>query len=862
DSPGTKRLIAYVTPRLDETSLQEQVEQWQTLSDETYRERSANLDPTLNFVGWNSSYDGLPLPEPAIRELVEHTASRILALRPRRMLEIGCGTGMLLFRIAPHCAEYWASDFSGEALRYLGQQLDRLEQNLDHVRLLHQAADRFDNLESGSFDVVAINSVVQYFPSIEYLVQVLAGAVRVTRPGGRIFIGDVRNHDLLEVFHTLVQWHRAPGSAALRQLRQRIQKHQAQEEELVVAPGFFHALQQHLPRIGHVEMQLKRGRFHNEFTQFRYDVVLHIERQPAQHDASVALDWSSQQLTLSAIRQLLSETQPDRLMITSVPNPRLAFPTRLLEAVAGALDATTVGELRDSLQDDEHTGVEPEDLWALEQGLPYTIKVMWSEDRANTFDLLCERRAQEQIQNIMSNELPARERFQPWSSFANQPRPRKTNQQLVPELRRIAQERLPAHMVPSVFMLLDEMPHTINGKIDRAALPAPELTRPEISGAFVAPRDTIELQLVQLWEEVLQLRPVGISDNFFDLGGHSLLAVRLLSEIHELFGQELPLSTLSYDPTIESLAIHLRQPRRSGARSPLVRIQRGGTKRPLFCIHPVGGSVLSYADLSRLLSPEQPIYGLSIDTIDDLPTNHSVETLATRYIAEMRRVEPEGPYLLAGWSFGGLVAFEIARQLQAAGQQIALLAMLDTWAPLPGNVMADYTDDITPFTFFAKDLERRFVQRLPVLPDSALRHLDPEARLRYLLKLTQIVMGLSAEYETEQIQRQLAIYQANLHAAASYCPQGIYADRIIVFQAEERFSTNPPMPSLGWNQLAAQPVEVLNIPGNHLTMFSEPQLAVLAERLQQCLDQVHAGMAGCSAGTAQIHINSTQTTQR
>ncbi|MBV9790456.1 MAG: amino acid adenylation domain-containing protein, partial [Chloroflexi bacterium] len=523
DAPGTKRLVAYVTQRLDATSSEEQVEQWQTLSDETYRERSANLDPTLNFVGWNSSYDGLPLPEPAIRELVEHTAERILALKPRRMLEIGCGTGMLLFRIAPHCEEYWASDFSGEALRYLGQQLDRLEQNLEHVKLLHQAADRFDTLKPGSFDVVAINSVAQYFPSIEYLVQVLAGAVRVTKPGGRIFIGDVRNYDLLETFHALVQWHRAPSSAALHQLRQRIHKHQAQEEELVVAPDFFHTLQQHLPRIGHVEMQIKRGRFHNEFTQFRYDVVLHIESAPPPHAETATLDWSSQQLSIGRIEQILHEKQIDRLVVTGVPNPRLALPLQLLALLDSTPDTATVGELRAALEAEAaRTGIEPEDLWALEQRLPYALGVMWSDSaQPATFDLVCERRATEQTPYFMSIQEPARERFQTWSKFANQPKPRQTNQQLVPELRRMAQERLPAHMVPSIVVLLDEMPHTVNGKIDRAALPAPELTRPELSGTFVAPRDTIELQLVQLWEEVLQLRPIGITDNFFDLGGHS-----------------------------------------------------------------------------------------------------------------------------------------------------------------------------------------------------------------------------------------------------------------------------------------------------------------------------------------------------
>ena len=230
-----------------------------------------------------------------------------------------------------------------------------------------------------------------------------------------------------------------------------------------------------------------------------------------------------------------------------------------------------------------------------------------------------------------------------------------------PDLRRFLQQRLPDALLPTTFVRLDALPRTPVGKLDQAALvSAPQRVGPGHADTYVAPRDLWELRLARLWEELLDVHPVGVTDNFFDLGGHSLLAVRLQLRVQEEFGPELPLAILFQESTIEALARRLRGPAPAAAWSPLVPIQVGGGEPP-FCVHPVGGHVGCYAPLARHLGSDQPFYGLQAAGLEgDQEPGDEVEAMAARYLAAVRAVQPHGPYRLGGWSFGGLVAFAMA----------------------------------------------------------------------------------------------------------------------------------------------------------------------------------------------------------
>ncbi|HEY0735912.1 MAG TPA: amino acid adenylation domain-containing protein, partial [Herpetosiphonaceae bacterium] len=395
-------------------------------------------------------------------------------------------------------------------------------------------------------------------------------------------------------------------------------------------------------------------------------------------------------------------------------------------------------------------------------------------------------------------------------------------------LREFLAQRLPDYMVPSAFVLLERWPLTPSGKIDRRALPAPDGSASGPSDTFVAPRDTLELRLARIWEELLGVQPVGIRDNFFALGGHSLLVVRLMAQIQTQLGQKLPLATLFQEPTVEHLARTVRQYDPQPLDTPLIALQPSGNQPPFFCMHAAGGSVLSYLELARLLGPDQPFYAFQAAGLDgEQPPHTQVETIAAAYLSALRAAQPHGPYRLGGWSFGGLVAYEMAHQLTAQGEEVALLALIDTWAPR--DEAAPAVDPTTLLRWFAIDLGRTVGADLAGSVD-VLSALPPEQQLAYVLDQARASGALPPDLGERELRAYLDVFTASLRAMQDYRPRP-YAGRVTLFRAGDR-PLDAAGATLGWDALAAAGISLRVIPGDHYTIVRQPHVAALAEQLR------------------------------
>ncbi|MFF7262582.1 amino acid adenylation domain-containing protein [Streptomyces sp. NPDC008159] len=563
-APGTRRLVGYVVPaELDpgvrESVEREQIGEWQEIYSAEYTEIGTALF-TEDFAGWDSSYDGAPIPLDHMREWREATVERIRELGPRRILEIGVGSGLLLSRLAPDAEAYWATDFAAPVIRKLGEDLKADPELARKVELRCLPAEVTDGLPTGVFDTVVINSVVQYFPSLDHLRKVIRGAMALLAPGGALFLGDVRDLRQARVFQTGIQLARAGADADPDALRRAVDRGLALEKELLVDPDWFTTLGVD------VELRTKAGRHHNELTRYRYDVVLRAEEPPTGGgglrlgDAPVH-EWAGPSVLVAHLegRELLR--------VRRIPDARTAGDLRATRALdagrtpGAAAGAGAVGTGAAS------AGVEPEDVRALGAAHGYRVLTTWSDEPGFYDAVLVRGTAPTRTTGLY---LPRPERG--GAPYANTPTATRGNGALVRRLRDDLGRRLPGYMVPAAFVVLPRLPMNDNGKLDVRALPDAEPAVALSQGR--GPRTPVEEVLCRLFAEVLGLPRTGAEDNFFDLGGHSLLATRLISRARTELGAELAIRDLFEAPTPEALAL------RAGTGRPVRPALRPVPERP------------------------------------------------------------------------------------------------------------------------------------------------------------------------------------------------------------------------------------------------------------------------------------------
>jgi amino acid adenylation domain-containing protein len=846
---GDRQLIACVVPRSrdldsDESSeTPKRVLEWKSIYEELYRQPSQGPDGTFSLIGWNSSYTGLPILEEQMRESVDCTVARIFSLQPRTVLEIGCGAGLLIFRIAPKCAEYSATDFSSSAISYVQQQVTR--HNLSNVKLMNRPADDFNGLTAGSFDLIILNSVVQYFPDITYLLRVLKGAVKLVKAGGHIFIGDVRSLPLLETFHTSVELTRASASVPMDKLRRNVQRRLLKEEECVIDPAFFTAAHQHIPEITATEVQLKRGRSHNELTKFRYDVVLQVggNLDPAKIDW---LNWHEQFQDLSALELLLEKGRPEQLGIRGVSNARLQSDWKAAELFRQTDSSVPLGELKRVLEDHDFSSQEPEDFWSLGERLGYGVSVGWSGNKTPAvFDVLLRKmngRAKSfSFGSFLATPMEA-SFVRPLRTYTNNPMRGIVARELTQQLRQRLEEKLPNYMVPAVFSIIDRLPLLPSGKVDRRALQEVDTEDTVRAETFIAPRDSFELGLARIWEETLNIQQISIRDSFFDLGGHSLLAVRVIGRVQKTFGQTLPLATLFAQPTIEQIAVLLRRGFDVAELSPLVALRETGTFTSLFLVHPAGGGVMPYYELARRFGSDRRLYGLQFQGFETRKGSvTTVEEMATHYIHAIQKTQANGPYLLGGWSLGGVIAFEMAKQLQARGYSIPLVLILDMRAPIEeSRLKGAPVSESSALLSLAKKLEIYTGRQFQVSATN-LDGLSQDEQLDYFVAEMKARNMVPEEVDSSWLRQFLDVYENNVNAVKAYAPGkysgavALFRGKVVLPEVEQEYPEIYRDPALGWGSLVSGDLAIYQVPGNHLSMIAAPNVQVLAMSMSESL---------------------------
>ncbi|MGV8004650.1 amino acid adenylation domain-containing protein [Photorhabdus temperata subsp. temperata] len=573
-----KKLIAYVCPStgwLGEKAVEfnaSSVENWTEIFDEQYRQpttastqkESTQKENTRDavasdsdFGGWMNSYTEQPIALEQMEEWLAGIMHRIKALHPHRLLEIGCGTGLLLYRYAEQCESVVATDISAEVLNRHQHILQ--QRGWSHVQLRRGDALNLGTLSADEFDTVVINSVVQYFPNVQYLEKVLEQLIPAVEAGGKILLGDIRNLDLLTAHATAIEQSHLNGQRIqVGTLANRIQRRLQQEPEFLLSPTYFAQLPERYPEIGRVDILVKRGIGDNEMLRYRYDVILHKRDENTKSCHELLANWHNFD-SFESLCNLLQMGAEDILGVSGIPNARIKDDLTLAEGLRhwSANQMMTPPANAGSFSPQALQQVQEfESLLQYAEQCGYQCGVTWSQQQPDLLDVIFSR-----------GELPpvqARTDYHQ-THLANYPQISAISGELSELLESALKQQLPEYMIPGLYIPLERMPLTLNNKVDKKALPIPnedDLRRQN----YVVPRNEIEIKIGQLWKRLLNVSQVGIYDNFFTLGGHSLQATRLISSIRNELEIEVPLRSVFEHPTLEQLSqiitIHLIKEKR------------------------------------------------------------------------------------------------------------------------------------------------------------------------------------------------------------------------------------------------------------------------------------------------------------
>ena len=549
DKSGAKQLVAYVVPNwpalksCERELYSRRVMNWKEVYENQYEKNDLNDkdDPEFNTSCWTDSFKGGPIAREEMSEWLQDIVQLILKENPQRVLDIGCGTGLIYFQLANKVSRYVGLDFSKASIDYIGQIITRGGKNYCDTRLEVCEANEIHLGKEEQIDTVIINSVIQYFPGEEYLNDVIQKSIKTLSQPGRIIIGDVRDHRLLNCFTARLLLQKLPHSLNVQEFRWAIDQEVLNEDELCFSPEYFYRLQTRFPEISHIEIQWKNGNHMNELTLYRYNVIIYVGVQKQMIEPSWQ-EWKE----LSRQNLLEQVTLGQTIALKDMPNPRLWRERVLHNAIKD--ESRTVGDLLELVGAKDEESQFIQDLFDTARSYGYQYRLFLDENPLKV-NVLMDRNPY----NVFIKQNYSSRPYSKTSLYSNVPLFTNISAVLQRDIKSWLHQRLPEYMIPGIIVELDELPLTPNGKIDKKALPDPEGS--DLGGhEYVAPRNALEEKMAEIWREVLEMDTIGVYDNFFDLGGHSLKAIQLISRLHKRLHVKTDIAKILSNPTINDLA--------------------------------------------------------------------------------------------------------------------------------------------------------------------------------------------------------------------------------------------------------------------------------------------------------------------
>lgn len=850
---GNKRLSTYYVPNWEVIRQKERqlyldrVNCWKEIYEVEYvKTEDENVNEEFNLIGWNDSFTGAPIAVADMKLWLEDIVSVILSGKAENVLEIGCGTGLIYYPLAGKVKKYIGTDFSKSSINQIRQRISKGLRNYGETELQVCAAHEVAVSNDQPVDTIILNSIVQYFPGEEYMNNVMEKSLKILKGKGRIIIGDVRDKRLLHLFNGRLQLQNMLPSQNIHEFKWAVDAEVLRENELCISPEYFYELQSLHPEISHVEIRWKNNSAVNEMALYRYTVVLYvgIEKQV------IEPAWQAWKGS-SHVQEIIARLQEGdgTIAIEDVPNPRL-FKERLLNNALHSNAVSNVGNLVKAIEKEDLESTEIWNMLSLATANGYYYSLLLNEDPLK-INLLLERDPSQHFVKTVFRQAsdPKKDR-----SHTNIPLFSEITSLVQKDLISSLENKLPDFMIPAEFFALNQLPLTTNGKVDRKFLSERKDREIASSITYKAPGNDVEKALVKIWQDLIGVERIGIHDNFFHLGGHSLLAIRIISAMRAQMNEEISLKDLVMYPTVAELSrqIHLLRTGNPEAHIDsklLIPLKIKGDKVPLYIVSGGGGTVFAFKRFVDMLDDDQPVYGFQQPTdlkdIREFPA--TIEGIAAKYIEEILVQNPVGPYAFSGHCVGGIIAFEMSRQMEAMGKKVKLLAMFDTILPKKENAAPRTLENF----YHIPGILKRLVSKVYLKLDFKMYLLRNHTRHAIQYKLNSLKSLLKKVYPYKDDDLEMKVYktlECNFETANDNYELTPCNRDILVFYAKDHFYFLDKEKEINyqrlhvddetknrWKQYAGS-VTIHEVAGEHSTFFDPVHGNRFARLLQQHLN--------------------------